>query len=116
MSTNQHRSDNLETNNMGSHHELVPSSPEVSVEQSLADALRHLLSQQGYPVDNIRLQDVIRKHNTPKAQEQGRGINTLGGCIGVLRGLGLKNRPRFLNNQMLPSYLYWLITPAMVGG
>ena len=109
MSTNQHRSDNLETNNMGSHHELVPSSPEVSVEQSLADALRHLLSQQGYPVDNIRLQDVIRKHNTPKAQEQGRGINTLGGCIGVLRGLGIEESPEILEQPdaaFLPLLAY----------
>ena len=96
MSTNQHQSDNLETGNTGSHHELVTSSPELSTAQTLADALHHLLSQQGYPVDNIRLQDVIRKHDNPKAEEQGRGINTLGGFIGVLRGLGIEESPEIL--------------------
>lgn len=55
MSTNQHQSDNLETGNTGSHHELVTSSPELSTAQTLADALRHLLSQQGYQLEFERL-------------------------------------------------------------
>jgi|GEM_PF-6274406 len=29
---------------------------EPPLEQTLADAIRHLLSQQGYPIDNVRLQ------------------------------------------------------------
>ena len=109
MSTNQHLSDNIESDNLGSHHELVPSSNELTTAQSLADALRHLLSQQGYPVDNIRLQDIIRKHDNPKAEEQGRGINTLGGFVGILRGLGIEESPEILEQPdaaFLPLIAY----------
>ena len=109
MSTNQHLSDNIESDNLGSHHELVPSSDELTTAQSLADALRHLLSQQGYPVDNIRLQDIIRKHDNPKAEEQGRGINTLGGFVGILRGLGIEESPEILEQPdaaFLPLIAY----------
>ena len=60
MSPNQHQPETLEPNNLGSHHELVPRADEPTAAESLADALRHILSQQGYPVDNIRLQDIIR--------------------------------------------------------
>lgn len=109
MSTNQHLSDNIESDNLGSHHELVPSSNELTTAQSLADALRHLLSQQGYPVDNIRLQDIIRKHDNPKAEEQGRGINTLGGFVEILRGLGIEESPEILEQPdaaFLPLIAY----------
>lgn len=37
MSTNQHLSDNIESDNLGSHHELVPSSDELTTAQSLAE-------------------------------------------------------------------------------
>ena len=109
MSTNQHLSDNIESDNLGSHHELVPSSNELTTAQSLADALRHLLSQQGYPVDNIRLQDIIRKHDNPKSEEQGRGINTLGGFVEILRGLGIEESPEILEQPdaaFLPLIAY----------
>nr|WP_227691528.1 type I secretion system permease/ATPase [Psychrobacter aestuarii] len=38
----------------------APASP--SAQTQLVEALRHLLNEQGYPIDNIRLQDVIGKH------------------------------------------------------
>ena len=87
----------------------MPSSNELTTAQSLADALRHLLSQQGYPVDNIRLQDIIRKHDNPKAEEQGRGINTLGGFVEILRGLGIEESPEILEQPdaaFLPLIAY----------
>lgn len=109
MSTNQHRSDSFETDNSGLHHELVPNSPEVSIAQTLADALKHLLSQQGYPVDNIRLQDVIRKFDNQREVQQGRGINTLGGIVSVLTGLGIAEIPEVLEQPdaaFLPLLAY----------
>ncbi|SUD91276.1 type I secretion system permease/ATPase [Psychrobacter phenylpyruvicus] len=109
MSTNQHRSDSFETDNTELHHELVPSSPDVSIAKSLADALKHILSQQGYPVDNIRLQDVIRKFDNQREVEQGRGINTLGGIVSVLNGLGIEEIPEVLEQPdaaFLPLLAY----------
>ena len=99
MSSNQNPSDNL-----GSTHELVSKTDEQSIATTLADALRHILSQQGYPIDNIRLQDVIRKHDNPKADEVGRGINTLGGIMAVLKGIGIEQPPEILA-QPDPAFL-----------
>lgn len=116
MSTNQNPENNLgpkssgaapdHTDGLG---ELVSSDQQLTTAQSLADALKHILSQQGYPVDNIRLQDVIRKHDTSRAIEQGRGINTLGGIVEVLRGLGIEESPEILQQPdaaFLPLLAY----------
>lgn len=109
MSTNPESSDHLEPNNAELNGELVPKSEQLTTEQSLADALRHLLSQQGYPIDNIRLNDVIAKHNTKAAINQGQGINTLGGVIQVLNGLGVSESPEVLEQPdaaFLPLLAY----------
>ncbi|WP_373416563.1 type I secretion system permease/ATPase [Psychrobacter sp. BF1] len=64
--------------------------------QTLADAIRHLLSQQGYPIDNVRLQDVIARHDGLSANNKGQAINELGGVIGVLKDVGINNTPEIL--------------------
>lgn len=104
MRENQESSDSLHSNG-----ELVPTANELTIAQSLADALRHLLSQQGYPVDNIRLTDVIKKHDHPAAITAERGINTLGGLIEILGGLGIDETPEILEQPdaaFLPLLAY----------
>ncbi|WP_019672897.1 type I secretion system permease/ATPase [Psychrobacter lutiphocae] len=108
MSNNQHSSGNKTTDSSELHGELVPTH-ELSTAESLRDALKHILSQQGYPIDNIRLQDVIRKHDNQRAIDQGRGINTLGGVVGVLAGLGIEEAPEILEQPdaaFLPLLAY----------
>lgn len=89
--------------------ELVETNEQLTIAQSLADALRHLLGQQGYPVDNVRLQDVIRRHDNQKNSGEGRGINTLGGVIEVLHGIGVEDTPEILEQPdaaFLPLLTY----------
>ncbi len=87
---------NIDAQTIEPKNDLITTAHRVSVEQSLADALRHILSQQGYPIDNVRLVDVIGKYNTEANKQQGRGINTLGGVIGILNGLGVQDAPKIL--------------------
>ncbi|MBU5617691.1 peptidase domain-containing ABC transporter [Psychrobacter sp. TAE2020] len=77
--------------------------------QTLADAVRHLLSQQGYPIDNVRLQDVIARHDGLSANNKGQAINELGGVIGVLKDVGINNTPEILEQPdaaFLPLLAY----------
>lgn len=77
--------------------------------QTLADAIRHLLSQQGYPIDNVRLQDVIARHDGLSASNKGQAINELGGVIGVLKDVGINNTPEILEQPdaaFLPLLAY----------
>ncbi|WP_422541936.1 type I secretion system permease/ATPase, partial [Psychrobacter urativorans] len=77
--------------------------------QTLADAIRHLLSQQGYPIDNVRLQDVIARHDGLSANNKGQAINELGGVIGVLKDVGINNTPEILEQPdaaFLPLLAY----------
>lgn len=77
--------------------------------KTLADAIRHLLSQQGYPIDNVRLQDIVRRHAQQSAHDKGQGINTLGGVVAVLKGVGVEDMPEILEQPdaaFLPLLAY----------
>lgn len=79
------------------------------IAQTLADAIRHLLSQQGYPVDNVRLKDVIHRYSQQTANDRGQGINTLAGVVGVLNGVGVDDMPEILEQPdaaFLPLLAY----------
>jgi ATP-binding cassette subfamily C protein LapB len=81
---------------------------EAEIIQTLTDALKHLLSQQGYPVDNIRLHDVVERHSSVSAK-QGQSIHELGGVIAVLKGIGIKDMPKTLEQPdaaFLPLLAY----------
>ena len=75
---------------------------------SLVEAIRYLLSQQGYPVDNIRLNDVIRQHSD-ESRNNRQSIREVGGIIAVLQGIGIKDMPELLEQPdaaFLPLLAY----------
>lgn len=75
---------------------------------SLVEAIRYLLSQQGYPVDNIRLNDVIRQHSD-ESRNNRQSIREVGGIIAVLQGIGIKDMPELLDQPdaaFLPLLAY----------
>lgn len=75
---------------------------------SLVEAIRYLLSQQGYPVDNIRLNDVIRQHSD-ESRGNRQNIREVGGIIAVLQGIGIKDMPELLEQPdaaFLPLLAY----------
>lgn len=75
---------------------------------SLVEAVRYLLSQQGYPVDNIRLNDVIRQHSD-ESRNNRQSIREVGGIIAVLQGIGIKDMPELLEQPdaaFLPLLAY----------
>ena len=80
----------------------------VDFTQTLTDAIRHLLNQQGFPVDNIRLYDVAQHHNEA-SNKQGQSIHDLGGVIAILKGIGIKDMPEILEHPdaaFLPLLAY----------
>ena len=75
---------------------------------SLVEAIRYLLSQQGYPVDNIRLNDVVRQHSD-ESRGNRQNIREVGGIIAVLQGIGIKDMPELLEQPdaaFLPLLAY----------
>ena len=62
---------------------------QADVSKSLIDAIRHLLSQQGCPIDNIRLNDVVHQHTSLSHSE-------LEDVVAVLKGIGIKDMPEIL--------------------
>ncbi len=75
---------------------------------SLVDAIRHLLNQQGYPVDNIRLNDIVRQHEEG-AKNNRPSIREIGGVIAVLQGIGINDMPEVLEQPdaaFLPLLAY----------
>lgn len=90
---------------------VMVNSNDTDTIQTLTDALKHLLSQQGYPVDNIRLHDVVSRHSSESAESdaQGQSIHELGGVIAVLNGIGIKDMPEILEQPdaaFLPLLAY----------
>lgn len=63
--------------------------------QTLTDALRYLLSQQGYPIDNIRLHDMVERHSDMSAKPS-KNVHQLGRVIAVLNGIGINDIPKIL--------------------
>ncbi|MDN3442634.1 type I secretion system permease/ATPase [Psychrobacter sp. APC 3279] len=89
------------------HHELQYSE-QVDLTETLTDAIKHLLGQQGYPVDNIRLHDVVKRHSE-QSDRQGQSIHELGGVIAVLQGIGITDTPEILEQPdaaFLPLLAY----------
>lgn len=81
---------------------------ENALTSSLVDAVRYLLSQQGYPVDNIRLNDVVRQHGA-RPKDTNQSIHEVGGVIAVLQGIGIKDMPEILEQPdaaFLPLLAY----------
>ena len=91
-----------------SHHDALPQSSEPNFTETLTDAIKHLLGQQGYPVDNIRLHDVVKRHSE-LSDRQGQSIHELGGVIAVLKGIGITDTPEILEQPdaaFLPLLAY----------
>jgi len=89
------------------HHELQHSE-QVDLTETLTDAIKHLLGQQGYPVDNIRLHDVVKRHSE-QSDIQSQSIHELGGVIAVLQGIGITDTPEILEQPdaaFLPLLAY----------
>ena len=81
---------------------------QVDLTETLTDAIKHLLGQQGYPVDNIRLHDVVKRHSE-LPDNQGQSISELGGVIAVLQGIGITDTPEILEQPdaaFLPLLAY----------
>lgn len=82
---------------------------QAKLTQTLTYAIKHLLSQQGYPIDSIRLQDAIKRHDQISANNKGPLINELGGVITVLKDIGISNTPELLEQPdaaFLPLLAY----------
>lgn len=74
---------------------------------SLVDAIKHLLSQQGYPVDNIRLNDVVKQQSEHPKNNQ--SVREVGGIIAILEGIGITDTPEILEQPdaaFLPLLAY----------
>lgn len=85
-----------------------PTSSEIDFTATLTDAIRHLLSQQGYSIDNIRLHDIVERHSE-SSNRQAQSIHELGGVVAVLEGIGIKDRPEILEKPdaaFLPLLAY----------
>ena len=94
------------TETVSIHHDDQPSNLDQT--STLIEAIRHLLSQQGYPVDNIRLNDIVKQHSElPK--NKGQTIHQLSGIIAILQGIGIKDMPEILEQPdaaFLPLLAY----------
>jgi len=89
------------------HHDEQNTLDQSELTSSLVDAIKHLLSQQGYPVDNIRLNDVVKQHNEHPKNNQ--SIREVGGIIAVLEGIGITDTPEILEQPdaaFLPLLAY----------
>ena len=89
-------------------HNKGPYIEQVDLTKTLTDAIKHLLGQQGYPVDNIRLHDVVKRHSE-QSDRQGQSIHELGGVIAVLQGIGIIDTPEILEQPdaaFLPLLAY----------
>ena len=63
--------------------------------QTLVEAIRHVLSQQGYPVDNIRIHDVVKRHSRI-SDHQGQSIHEFNNVVAVLKDIGVNDMPEIL--------------------
>lgn len=95
------------TTSQSVNHSAMRYSEQVDLPETLTDAIKHLLGQQGYPVDNIRLHDVVKRHN--EQSRQGQSIHELGGVIAVLKDIGIADTPEILEQPdaaFLPLLAY----------
>lgn len=87
--TSGHQS--LEAINTSTQPEVVESGDDASIilSSQLSMALHTLLTEQGYPIDKIRLHSVIG--------QQRKNLQTIGGIITVLKQLGIEQLPEALS-------------------
>lgn len=81
---------------------------EVELTQTLIEAIRHVLTQQGYPIDNIRLHDIVQQQSR-RFEKKGSSIHEISGVIAVLKGIGIKDMPEILEQPdaaFLPLLAY----------
>lgn len=89
-------------------HNELQHAEQVDLTETLTEAIKHLFGQQGYPVDNIRLHDVVKRHSE-QSDRQGQSIHELGGVIAVLQGVGITDTPEILEQPdaaFLPLLAY----------
>lgn len=80
----------------------------IELTQTLADAIKHLLSQQSYPIDNIRLQDVVSRHHN-LAFSHNQSTHRLNDVIAMLQDIGIDDAPEVLKQPdaaFLPLLAY----------
>ncbi|MBO1517377.1 MULTISPECIES: type I secretion system permease/ATPase [Psychrobacter] len=88
--------------------QAAPSPVQSELTKTLIDAVRHLLGQQGYPVDNIRLHDVIERHQE-LFDRQGKSLHELSGVLAIFDDIGVKDIPEVLQEPdaaFLPLLAY----------
>lgn len=84
----------LESNQIGNMVDQVLTSSELM--QTLADAIRHLLSQQGYPIDHVRLNEVVARYDGRSTNNSSQVINELGSVVAILKDVGIDTTPEIL--------------------
>ncbi|KAA0921911.1 type I secretion system permease/ATPase [Psychrobacter sp. ANT_H56B] len=97
----------LESNQMSNMADQMLTSSDLM--QTLADAIRHLLSQQGYPIDNVRLQEVVARYDGRSTNDKDQVINELGSVVAVLKDVGIDKTPEILQQPdaaFLPLLAY----------
>lgn len=97
----------LESNQMSNMADQMLTSSDLM--QTLADAIRHLLSQQGYPIDNVRLQEVVARYDGRSTNDKDQVIDELGSVVAVLKDVGIDKTPEILEQPdaaFLPLLAY----------
>ena len=97
----------LESNQMSNMADQMLTSSDLM--QTLADAIRHLLSQQGYPIDNVRLQEVVARYDGRSTNDKDQVINELSSVVAVLKDVGIDKTPEILEQPdaaFLPLLAY----------
>ena len=77
--------------------------------ETLADSIRHLLGQQGCPIDNVRLKEVVARYDDRSTNNKGKPINELGTVVAVLKDVGVDKTPEILEQPdaaFLPLLAY----------
>ena len=80
----------------------------IELTQTLVDAIKHILGQQGYPVGNIHLQDLVIHHHE-LSLNQNKNRHKLDDVIAVLKDIGIEDIPEVLKQPdaaFLPLLTY----------
>lgn len=80
----------------------------IELTQTLVDAIKHILGQQGYPVGNIHLQDLVIHHHE-LLLNQNKYRHKLDDVIAVLKDIGIEDIPEVLKQPdaaFLPLLAY----------
>ena len=108
MSPNLHKTEAVPIATRAAPQSGAHNDDQIELISTLVEAIRHLLSQQGYPIDNIRLNDIVERHSA-LLDRQGQSIHQLDGVIAVLQGVGINDTPEVLEEPdaaFLPLLAY----------